>query len=1179
MLAMLVLLLPCAIRAQLASGDVLGTVVDSTGAVVPGAKVTLLNTGTGIASSMNTNQQGEYVFSSVQIGTLKITVEAKGFKSFSVPDLVLTAGQRIRVDAALQVGSQVETVEVQASATAVQLQSDSSDINAVIDTNTIDDMPTNGRNYYSLIQLQPGVTVAGGGGGSSPFDSRPTMSFSANGQAFQYNNNMIDGMDNNMRALGTVAVEPSLDALQEVQVETSNYSAEYSHTGGGIANLITKSGTNDFHGTAFEFMRNDDFDAYSWVAPGNNKANTWSELRQNQFGGSLGGPIIKKKAFFFGDYQGWRRVSGGTPSTELVPNTDEYNSIHDYANGTTQTITLNDQWQATNAGDPVTHNIVLTKDQITPVGLAYLLQNPKPMCDSQANQMCGGTEGTTNWYGTANSTQNANTYDGRIDYHLNDKNTLFGRFSHNMTNSTSAAAFPAAQIVPGNSAKWSGSTLNPVGDNNVALDWVHVFNSTTLFEAKAAYLRAYEHFYTEGSEENWMTMMGYGCSPTFCNPINGMPGVAFSTTSGTYASASPVARNYNMAGDNIGTSYIDNVFQYNGSLALNRKSHSIKIGLGLIRRQLNYTKSSGYRMGIAANYTGNILSDLLEGDAVTAQGSAAMAGTHARTWEPSIYFQDDWRATKNLTLNLGLRYDIYTPMSDHEGNLSNFDTSTDLIISPNLLGTYSGNGGSFKSNATAGLQADFLDIAPRVGFAYSLNSRNVVLRSMVLRGGFGLSYFPSNSGKSDWTTLTNTPYIWSFGCGVLGYTGSASCGSTGSNYPSALADGGYQMTIAYPEPAPSFDLTLATNPFNYASGFTNDQFIATNYKPSYIEQFNLQLQKQIANNNVLTAGFVGSLGRRIPTLQNINQPISGANLLNNIFPMATSAAPWMTNVLVGEVMSAANSSWEAGEATYERRLTSGLSASVNYTWARSSSQGSGASECVLSGCPMDNGSGTPVTVKGWQEYTYAGSTSHVASGMVTYNMPFGNSLHGVAGTAVKGWTLNGTGSWSTGPWSQVTSAMNQSGLSRVATIGFGNSPGEFPNRVPGVSTKPTNRSLSTWINPQAFALQTAGMLGNAKENDVQGPRVRDTDLSLGKTFSLLEGFKLQFRAEAFNFTNTASLALASSSNGPPSPTGTLILSNYGSDGKGELGSNFGVITNTAATYAPREFQFGLKLIY
>ena len=1187
LLALFVLLNPCLVRAQLATADILGTVTDTTGAVVPDAKVTVLNTGTGIANSMNTDKTGEYLFSKVQIGTFKVTVEATGFKNFSVSNLVTTAGQRVRVNAILQIGSQVETVQVEATAAAV-LQTDSSDINATLETNTIDEMPTNGRNYYSLIGFQPGVSSTSGGAGDDS-DQRVTMSFTANGQSAHYNNNMIDGMDNNERTLGNVAVEPSLDALQEVQVESSNYSAEYSRTAGGIANLITKSGTNQFHGTAFEFMRNDAFDAYAWALPGQA---TKTELRQNQFGGSLGGPILKNKAFFFGDYQGWRQVNGSV-AQDLVPTQDEYDQIHALSAGTATSVTFSDQFASPSAG-PVT----VDSTEVDNLGLAYLMQAPAPLASCKGTyggftNMCGNTY---NWYGAANTIQKANTYDGRIDYHLNDKNTLFGRFSHNMTTTDLPGAYPATTILKGSSKIYApGYNLNLVGDNNVAFDWVHIFNPTTLFESKASYLRSNQMYYTKSALDWSMQDLGYTCSTEYCynTPgVEGLPPLGLDPTmSGEYSDTPSESSRYNYSGDGSPLAHIENTFQFTDSLTLNRKSHSIKIGVALIRRQVNSESSSNVILNYAAYYTGNILSDMLEGKSVYATGTVTMIKHRGRMWEPSAYIQDDWRATKSLTLNLGVRYDIYTPMTDRYGNISNFDLNTNLVVSPNLLGANS-------SSPTGNIATDFKDVSPRFGFAYSVPGNNFVFKNMVLRGGFGMSYFPANTGTVPGMSeyyMMNAPFIWTLSCGVDGYRWGGGTTCDKSYTAGDLAGGGYD--VKYGIPRASYNSALATDPTNYSTSLASSIFLMTNFKPGYLEQFNLQLQKQIGN-SIVTVGYVGNLGRRMPSLQNINQPLSLADENAGKYPLATSVSAtstgnWMNSTALAEIITGGNSSWQAGEATYERRLSHGLSANVNFTWSRTEAQGLSSSECSLYGCPMDNGSGTAILVNGWKQYNYTGSTSHRASGMLSYNLPFGKSLHGITGAAVKGWTLNGTGSWNTGAWSTVTSSQNQSGIQNNSRIGGNPSGSEYPNRVKGVSVKPAHQSLANWINPAAFSLQTYGMLGNATNPEVQSPRVRSADLGLGKTFSLLEGFQLQFRAEAFNFTNTPSYGGGGGRGGPPGGPGgggTSSISGYATSSGSPC--NVGVQTDTcyatnqggfgvinSASSSPRIFQFGLKLIY
>jgi hypothetical protein len=1230
LLAVLALLAPGQARAQLAAADVLGTVTDTSGAVIPNAKVTLLNTGTGIAATADTNSVGEYVFSHVQIGTFKVTIEAKNFKKFSVTDVTLTAGQRARIDAALVVGSQVETVEVEASA-AVQLQYDSSDINATISTTAMSEMPTNGRNYYNLIGLEAGTTVASAGGG--PNDTRVQYGFSANGQSAMYNNNMIDGMDNNERSFGQVAVEPSIDALQEVQVETSNYSAEYSRTGGGIANLITKSGTNQFHGSAFEYMRNDDFDAYPWTEGKKTK----TELRQNQFGGSLGGPIFKNKAFFFGDYSGWRLINGGL-SDVLVPTAAEYAAIHQFAQTGTGNVTFSDPydaWSGAGAGVTVTgagfSNSVdsthATSIPYNPLGLAYLMSAPKANC-AAASGYCPGSRGNYNYQGAANTVQNSNTYDARIDYHFNDKNKLFGRFSYSKPVTVTPSSFPAEPIVYGNSKTYQENTsTNPELSDDLALDYVHIFNPTTLFEAKAMYMRMNEASYTSGfktwtlgdisSDYTCGTVSGY-CYNAF--GIGGLPWLQYSNPApnSPYSSANSGSYMFNgFQGDGGLSAWVENTFQYNASLTLNRKSHSIKMGVTTIRRQINAPDNSNDQITYSANYTGNALSDMLEGLAYSVAGSVFLVENRGRMWEPSAYIQDDWRATKALTLNLGVRYDLYTPMTDRYGNLSNFNFNTDLVDSPQLHET-TASGQSFNASATSGINTDYSDVSPRVGFAYSLPGDNTITKSMVVRGGFGISYFPANEGTPGGLheyELLNAPFEWGMGCGgpQSGYVDcnqtAYAAGSNATNNSYAVPAGAFTyggkdygvggFNLQYGLPLAQYNTALATNPANYASSLQGSVFIPSNYKPSYLMQYNLQLQKQLGN-NIMTAAFVGNLSRRNNSLQNLNQPSQPISATNPHYPMYSAASPWMDNVPIETVIPGGNSSWTAGEATYERRMTKGFSASVNYTWARSEGEGTGQSECVNAGCITDSPTGfQPVTINGWRQYNYSGSTSNRAAGMLTYAIPFGQSLHGIFGAAAKGWTLAGTGNWNTGAWNTITMSANRSTIQGYSSLADNGTASEHPDRVPGVSVKPPGgRTLQNWINPAAFALPTYGVFGNGTNPEVQGPRARDADLSINKTFSVAEGFKLNFRADAFNFTNTpnydpppppgggGTYAISSWTGcpgGPPpniSPTspacseGTAPLTGQASPGGG---NSFGVISSVSST--SRVFQFALKLVY
>ncbi len=298
--------------AQVTTADIVGSVTDPSGAIVGGATVTAKNEGTGVSRSTTTGSGGEYTFTLLPLGAYTVNIGATGFKTFVSKNIVLSAGDRVRVDATLALGQATETVEVESTTPA--LQTDSSSVGLLINTQAVQDLPLNGRNVIQLVELSPGVNPSmtnSMSSGNRPDDRRLSSNYSANGQSDEINNNLIDGMDNNERLIGTIGVRPSIDAIQEVKVLTGLYTAEIGRSVGGVVDLITKSGTNNFHGSAFEFFRNDIFDSNTWVqTPTANRPK--AELRQNQFGASIGGPIIKGKTFFFGDYEGFRQVKGQT---------------------------------------------------------------------------------------------------------------------------------------------------------------------------------------------------------------------------------------------------------------------------------------------------------------------------------------------------------------------------------------------------------------------------------------------------------------------------------------------------------------------------------------------------------------------------------------------------------------------------------------------------------------------------------------------------------------------------------------------------------------------------------------------------------------------------------------------------------------------------------------------------
>src|SRR5580692_2520738 len=309
-------------QAQLTNGSVVGTVTDTTGAVIPGAKLTLTNTGTNIAAYTTTNGTGDYTFNLLNPGQYTVTVEAKGFKRLVIPGFALAAGDRLRENANMELGNMEETVQVTTSAPL--LQTESSTVQSTVTERSVQDLPLNGRNFINLVTAQPGVNAGSPtaiSSGQRPNDRAANSTVSANGQPDMYNNEMIDGMDNNVRAQGLMGISPSVDAIAEVQVQTNNVSADVGFAAGAVVNIVTKSGTDTFHGSAFEYFRNDIFDARNWFATAGTTPKP--EWRQNQFGGSIGGPIVKNKTFFFGDVQDNRVIQGISSGLTTVPTVQE----------------------------------------------------------------------------------------------------------------------------------------------------------------------------------------------------------------------------------------------------------------------------------------------------------------------------------------------------------------------------------------------------------------------------------------------------------------------------------------------------------------------------------------------------------------------------------------------------------------------------------------------------------------------------------------------------------------------------------------------------------------------------------------------------------------------------------------------------------------------------------------
>lgn len=1096
------------LQAQVTTADIVGTVVDPSGAVVTTATATATNVGTGDIKTTKVSDVGEFTFSLLPVGDYKVSVQAAGFKSYA-SQVTLAAGDRARVNAVLSPGAGTETITVQSTTPA--LQSDSSTVGTLIGSEETQNLPLNGRNVLNLITLSAGVTGGLGNAmssGTRPDDRRQGSNFAANGQSDENNNNLIDGMDNNERFIGSVGVRPSVDAIQEVRVLTNLYTAEVSRSVGGVVDLITKSGTNNFHGTAYEYFRNDVLDARDFFSTTGRKP----ELRQNQFGGSVGGPIVKNKAFFFFDYEGFRLVKGVT-QTSTVP-------------------TAFEEANPGNFSDLGTGCTVVPAADIQTIGLNYFKLYPLPTATPAIPGNCAPP--TNNFTYTAGQTQFTNTYDSKVDWQFSTRDSAYARYTYNKVNSYIPGAFPIVNGVNPGAGPY-GTFAGPAADQeqNAALGYTHIFSTNLILELQASYLRLNNASEPVNDGKEVATAFGFPCNSTSCvnlpgDPVSsGLPNVSFSQPYGALGDA-----------DYVPLVDQNNTFEYLGTVSWQRGAHSLKMGAGLIRRQVQESQSAHPRgsISIQDSYTGNSLGDLLTDQAANVTRAYTVDTPAFRSWEVSGYVQDDWRALPSLTLNLGARYDVYTPFTAANNAFSNFDPSLNLLVGPTLPGIQ-------KSSATGNVNTDWTDFAPRLGFAYTARP------GLVIRGGYGLTFFPGNSTSGAF--MKNAPFTFSFGCGTAASTSSGPCPA---GYVNPVDGQGYLLSTSLP--VPSTNILLATDPANYVG--TTIYSTDFNYKNSYLQQFSLNVQKEIAG-NVLTVAYVGNHGARLVLANvNINQrPYEGAP-----FPI-----PSLANVSIQQRTSNLLSNYNAFQVSLERRLKNGLAGNINYTLARNLTnaqvidEGQPVGNCV-GPCHVDDGSGHVLTYNSYSQYDYGNAdldTRHRVALTMSYNLPFGSTATGWRGEAIKGWSVNSIYYYQTGtPFTVQNSNGSQSG------IGLGN---DRPNKVP--SSQPGfHPTIHQWFDVTRFQLQGAGLLGNEPRNGFYGPGTQALAFSLMKNFPIYESVQLQFRAESFNLFNTPTF------NAP-----NTTITSYSPAGIGVPGVSAGQISSTAASASPRQLQFALKLLF
>ena len=1010
------------------TADIVGRVTDASRSVLPGVTVHIEHEGTGGVRSMPTNATGDYAFNLLLPGTYTVTMELDGFNA-ETRRVTLSSGDRARLDAQLALGSMTETVTV--AVEAPLLQTETSTVLALVDDQLVQDLPVNGRNFVELVQTVPGANAGlpnSLASGTRPDDRRNTSAISVNGAQDNQNNHMIDGMDNNERQIGTIGVKPSIEAIAEVRVQTNNYTAEVGRTAGGVINVITKSGTNVFSGSLFGYLRNDRFDSRDFFAA------TKPTLEQYQAGGSIGGPIAPNRTFFFADFENYSHRSGVT-NVITVPTMAMRSG--DFSELPAQLY------------DPLTRlpfaGNQIPATRMSPIARTLIDLYPEPTSASLS----------ANYAGVTDRTQDTMTADFRVDHRFDGNNQMFVRYSWNDVDVYTPSACPIANGIDpgctGGGTAWPGP--NVTGAHGVQVNHTRVFSPSFIAEVRGGYLKV----------DLLSLPVNYGRALTsqFGIPngniegddiTSGLVPLRFEGYSGLGAS------NW------IPLGQIDDTAQFNLTLTRTAGQHNVRFGGGVILRDYSVFQSeqaigqlefSALETSDGAGAGGDAMASFLLGFPNIVSRAYALAVPQYHTNEYSLFVQDDWRANGWLTLNLGLRYDVFTPLREENNRISNFDPVTAQIIIPGRNGV----------SETAGIATDYSNLAPRLGFAASLTD------SLVLRGGYGLSYFPGNI-TSD-ATMKNAPFI-----------SNRQFQNSTSGVPALrLSDG-------LPTPEPTDHLNPAGN----------ISAVALDFRSTRVRQFNAILERQIGD-NVVGIGYVGSRGDFVAGRINLNLPPVGAGNISARRPYAAQL-PGVSNIRV--FSSAIESQYDSMQLVFQRRPVGGLGFSFNYTLAHNQrTDGAPWDESVIEKFAADN------------------DVRHRVVLSVTYEMPYRGT--GSAGALLSDWQVNGIAYWQAGRPFNVQNASPRTNTGAR---------GDRPN-LPGTA-EPSNPTYEQWLNPDAFEPQPINTvaINMPERNGFRGPARSQVDLSIFRTIPAGD-IDLQLRYEVYNVFNRVNFDNPSGAFGTP----------------------------------------------
>jgi hypothetical protein len=1070
-LCMIIVLLCLPGYAQETTGTITGFVRDASGAVLPGVEVAVKNTGTGVERRVISGAGGEYTATLLSIGTYEVSAEWKGFKKFTAPGIVLSVNDRLRVDVNMQVGAPTETVTVVAAFTAVQ--SESAEVGSVVTGKQVVEMPLNGRSLYSLVALQPGVAAAGSLiSGRVGVGLDTTSSVNVNGARAAQNNWLIDGADNvdsgsNLSVINYI----SIDGVSEFRILRGNYSAEFGRNGGGQINVVTKSGTNSFHGGAFEFFRNNALDARNFFSyldrNGDGKADA-PILRYNNFGYNLGGPVKKDKLFFFFN-QEWRRVrevrGTGVVNTRVPTTLQKTGDFSEFSSVIVKDPLTGQQFSYNGKAN------VIPPSRLDPNAVALLKLFPDP------NSSPAVLGGLLNFQSAAVAGRNYREELVRVDYELSNAHRIYGRFIHDSIPSTE----PFGEVFGSNNASFPGvnSTATNIPARGVVAQWTWIPSPTKINDVAFNYSRGgiFSNLTGSGKRSNFS---GFNSPEVYpLNPLGALPNFSFG--SGSYGG---IASFFGPYDNSYGSYRVRDTF----SIIMGR--HSIKLGYLGSWEFKNENAASGTNGSFNfpgtsnSSFTsaGDAFADFLLGRANSYSETDIDITSHLRYQMHEAFVQDDWKVKSNLTMNLGVRWSYILPPTDTANQLDNFNPKLFDPAKAYQINASNqripGTGDPLNGIYTAGKNSPYGDrivasyadtFGPRFGFAWDPFKTG----KTAIRGGYGIYFDRTLSGIALQNAFTNPPFANTVSYSAAGTTG---------NPTFANPAGG---TAANPESAVRSLISMSPD-----------------FKVPTTQQWSFGVQRQLPFQLSVDASYVGNHGTHLLRAVRINQ-----TPLGTAAPSARSA-PFPGWGTITERQTSASSSYNSFQLGINRRMSRGIQFGIAYTIAK-----------TLTDSPDDRTTIPQNSYNLRAERALASfDKSQIFVANYIWELPcFRNArplLYNVAG----GWQLGGIIRFESG--TPLTPALS----SNPANAFYGGTvrPDLAGNPVISANRSKTDE-INQWFNIGAFATPAANTFGNAGRGIIRGPGLALWDVSIFKGFKATEKVNIQFRAELFNVLNHTNL--------------------------------------------------------